>query len=810
MGELEDMRQSIQGYYGYAQNIQKYRLYLKEELKAGNISRSQYAQLQAEARSIGESRQQEAQRKYIEGDTPQFKTKEVPVKYSSPQRSDTTQVESVRAPTAQTTNSADLTKSQTGNVAARQELARQAQAEPQLRSVDVYKSGVRVDGGPYMTFEQYRSSKEDQMIQQNRLIKAAYPEETRGLPENQGYIMLEERQQEQPKDPNLIQRSWAAINKPVDVSKVPILGSARRGLNVFMAFNLAREKQAGERQAQSTNPLISAWGRARSGTASLNVDFYKTLEADIRRPSTWALAGIGSGIVRGAKAAGSLPAIQKISTPAAQKILKGGLLTLYGGTQAREIYQGRKSVGDVLGETAAYGLAYSVVDPAIGKVQSTAQKAAGAFKQWQYDKALQRWERSLSSGEPFRLSEGAQGPQRTLTGGSISDKQLRQTIQQLNKNKLGFGIERNPLRPYRENILGSGQTKLSRDQIIAFDSLGNMRNVRVVNQQPFVYDPKLQRYIEFNPDKYFLRTVKTSPMGDPDQVSRSLQAMRSYFAIKPSVQTKLVAPQAPSRSMSIPIVGPTAPKSTGSLPSIISQGAEAIGINRAALTNYMQPPAQTIPNYIYPVEQALPSIPLADNKGVELFLARVGLSSPTKLSPKISASVRPTQSPFEIQEPTPGQSPRESGLTAQRFEALPNVIKAQLPKISPIYEQTPRTEQLPKVTPILDQLPITAPAPSAPVPPSPTPWPAINIFQEIPQPNKPEIPGLPIWFSSLPNKQSSIFKIPEQRIQPRGFLPTLKSNVLAEFGKTPRFNIISGLGERYIPEKSKKKRRRKS
>lgn len=684
-------------------------------------------------------------------------------------------------------------------------------SEPQLetRTLEVYKNSVQLDTGQRLTFEEYERKNRADMIARNIAIKRALPISTRGLPVDKGQIVLDISKVEKEPEPTRAQKIWKKINTPLDPGKVPIVGDqlkkAQSMTYLMLAAPLAREKIGGQKMQQSSNPVVKNIGKIRSGAADFEADVITWFDKEIRTPSTWALAATGSLLAKGAGAAvKGIPVLSKVAAnPAAQKVVKGGLLALYGGVQAKEIKEGRKTLGQVVGETGAYMTAYSFVDPAINKVIDVSKAGVQSYKNWRADVNYQKWQKSIT-GDEFRLSEGAQGAQRTLTGGSLSDKQVQQAIRDLNKNKLGFGIEQNTLRPYKQDVLPTGQTKLSRDQIIAIDSLGNVQNVKVVNQQPFVYDPKLRTYVEYDPSKYFLRTVKTSPMGDPDRVSKALQQLRNTFTIKPSTQTQL--PTTPTTKK------PTLPFNTkssapsfdqsGSLPNVVSSGVKATQIDRAALSSFQIPKTQAIPNYVVDTG-AVAQAPIAQNKGgISVLLPKIGITPKPQFDTVIKASVKPTQLPSISSGSKPRQNPLDDILKATREAIKPSVI----PDISTGQSQRPRSGTTPRTQPVFDVLPIVTPSPSPPRPPTPTPLPQFGVFEEVLQPVPPQVPGLPAWYfgkskpRGFPGARRGSVK------QPRAFFPTLKSNILAEFGKTQKLSISSGLGERFIPKKKKKGR----
>lgn len=685
----------------------------------------------------------------------------------------------------------------------------QTEQQPKTRTLDVYKQSVQLDTGQRLTFEELEKQRRLDTIAQNVAIKRALPISTRGLPIDQGRINIEVQKVEKEPEPTRIQKIWKKINTPisVDVSKVPVIGNQlKRSLQtsaLVMAAPIAREKIQGEKMAKSSNPILANVGRFRSQYADFTKDALIAFEKEIRTPSTWALAATGSLITKGTGyVAKSTPYLSRIAAnPAAQKVVKGGLLTLYGGLQAREVQQGRKTPGQVVGETGAYATAYSFVDPAINKVIDVSKAGVQSFKNWRAQRAFEQWQKSIT-GDQFRLSEGAQGAQRTLSGGSLSDKQLKAAIQDLNKNKIGFGIEQNTLRPYRQTVTPTGQTKLSRDQIIAIDSLGNVQNVKVVNQKPFVYDPKLQKYVEFDPNKYFLRTVTSSPIGDQSRISKAFQDLRNLFTVKPGTQTTLPGTST-SKKPSFPFGGGSSPPkidSSGSLPKVVSSGVKTTQLDQAALSSFQIPKTQAVPNYIVDTGAAVPQAPLTQNKGgISVLLPKLGITPKPAFDTIIKASVQPGQPSAVRTSQKPAQDPLDDLLKASREAIKP----ASIPDISTGQRQRPRSGTIPRTQPVTDILPIVTPSPSFPA--TPTPIPELGFFEEL-TPQRQQPPGLPSWFfgksrqTSFPGSRRSSVK------QPRAFFPTLRSNILAQFGKTPQINIFSGLGERYIPAKRKKKR----
>ena len=108
--------------------------------------------------------------------------------------------------------------------------------------------------------------------------------------------------------------------------------------------------------------------------------------------------------------------------------------------------------------------------------------------------------------KPYVIYEDTGGVQRDLFGKSVSDTKLNNALYDLNKNKIGFGIEKNPLKT-TNNILSTNQQTLGKSKIIAVDNKGIATNVKVINNEPFVFNQNLNKYTEFVSGKYKLFTV---------------------------------------------------------------------------------------------------------------------------------------------------------------------------------------------------------------------------------------------------------------------------------------------------------------
>lgn len=660
----------------------------------------------------------------------------------------------------------------------------QSQPIPQVRTMELKKQSVVIDG-QRVRYEDYARDIRAGDIVENLKLRQALPMTSYGAPIGSGRIMMTGQPREAPAPESKLMKAWRAINEPVDLSKVPVLGDTSRMANTLIAASLAGSMLQGQKMLSSDNAVNRALGRVNIATSEFTRDFYGAFEKDIRRPTTWLTAGFGSMLVRGGGAvARSVPILSSSIT---KNLLKGGLFAAYGASQAIPIFAGKKTLGTAFGEAAAYGTAYQFMDPAIGKAAETIKAGAAKFKSWQAERQMQKWLKSVT-GDKWRITEGAAGPQRTLSGGSVSDPQLKAALRDLNKYKIGYGIEQNPLKPVRQSILPTGQTKLTRDEIWAFDNYGNFRAVRIMDNKPFIYDPAIKKYIEFDSSKYFLKTFKIGPTGeDPDRISKSFQALRNMFSISQSKQTTLTP--APSRLMK-PFKAP-APDQIfkESLPKVISQGVKTTQISPAALTSFYK--TQTTPVFMEPMTGAAGAALAQSNGRFTLFLPKLDISMKSGITQDLALSVLPRMQTKAKQRIS--ADPLEKSLTATMSKIIPGTII--------IPRQKTKTRTTPATIPKTSTTPITTPAP--------TPWPPIpnisKIFEPIAPPGAPMPPAPSIsWFFTFDKRsrrREFPFKMPKQ---PRMFAPTLKSAVFRETGKTSIWSIMSGLGERKIRKKKKR------
>lgn len=172
-------------------------------------------------------------------------------------------------------------------------------------------------------------------------------------------------------------------------------------------------------------------------------------------------------------------------------------------------------------ELAGEGVALYTIAQGTQAVVKTAIKGIDLGVQnikWKVNKAkFNKLEKSVTLNYEYKNLEGVRGSQRDLWGSSVSDTKIKYSLQDLNKNKIGFGIEQNPL-IQSSDYFPTGQTKLSQDSLFAVDSLGNIRQTKVSGGEVFVKDPNIKKFVEFNPKHYSLITVNPNPSNAPKNI----------------------------------------------------------------------------------------------------------------------------------------------------------------------------------------------------------------------------------------------------------------------------------------------------
>lgn len=195
-------------------------------------------------------------------------------------------------------------------------------------------------------------------------------------------------------------------------------------------------------------------------------------------------------------------------------VVAGEIATpLYYGYTLTELKKGRDPA-----ELAGEGVALWGISKATQKATQTVVSGVATAKTKIQTKIasikMNKLERSIMDNYPYKIKEGVSGSQRDLWGTSVSDSKVKSSIQDLNKFKIGYGIEQNPL-VSTNTYSPTGQTKLSQDKIFAIDSLGNIRQTQIKAGNVFVKDPKLNKFLEFNPKHYSLITINPNPANLP-------------------------------------------------------------------------------------------------------------------------------------------------------------------------------------------------------------------------------------------------------------------------------------------------------
>ena len=597
------------------------------------------------------------------------------------------------------------------------------------------------------------------------------------------------------------------VTTPIDTSQWGYVKKLPKFLRTqeVMYETLGKIKSKGEEKAKSKNKFIRVSGEFDKIRSDISKQFIETTSTPSTHLLTYGVNLIGVS-------AGKLPIAKKVvQSPLFQK----GVLTAYGTFQGLEILTKRKTVGEAVGETGAYALSSMATLPFAQATVKIPSKVKGVFstatqkvRTWQANRKFKAFEKSLYEKHPYKTFEKIYGSQRTLTGKSISDAKVKRALLDLNKNKLAFGIEKNTLKPYRENILGTGQTKLAKTQIIAIDKLGQPRAVRVADHKPFVYNPKLRKYVEFVSGKHKLFTIP-STFGSKirlEQIKIGKAFTQAPYMLATTKQTLLAKIKTPKV---IKLFSKTVkPKITPKLKAVKILGKGSLTyLDKSKLNVFSSKFSQAQPSYI----MGTPKPPITTIKSISTKDKELFFSLPKITSQPISDKDINIQQIFKPETKayqTPKIKPISKPITI--FDIGTGSKDIQLPKSLPevrvAQAQKPKSDTVSITKPILIVSPIVAQQPLF-TPPTPT----AQIIAKPPSIKPPVIPNLfPDLFKFGKQKErGSIisFKQPKQR--KRKFAPTLKSVIFGERGKTEKRSIITGLGERFLPQLKKKKKKKR-
>lgn len=349
-------------------------------------------------------------------------------------------------------------------------------------------------------------------IAENIKLKRALPETMRFVDLNQRVTITKKEVKQDDITPNIrndssVSDSVPSIQKPVNLSKVPLVSQTEKSVDLTLALKKAEGESlviVGEGD-RFKFPYINKSPRQLIGYVDItSADFVYSLKETLKTPMTWVVSG---AFAKGGEALGAVKVLKPVV-----KVIEKALFAGFVGYEGLQVVSGQKSIGTAGGELAAYG--------GIGRAFSEGSAGANKFLGSKFKEL--RWEmmeiqfdmleaRQMNRKVPFKVLEGVEGEavsQRTLTGQAIPQDRLKFLTQ-----REGFyGLEANTLKTYNNELMPSGQIKLVPDRLVAYDSLGKEYPARVSNQEVYVLDAKLKKYVEFNPDKYYLKTVSSTPM----------------------------------------------------------------------------------------------------------------------------------------------------------------------------------------------------------------------------------------------------------------------------------------------------------
>lgn len=744
--EIDTLAQNIRGRYGFARYNTRYIQAIKQGRRSGVISSQEYKKLYHYYQDVKKSRHEGKILRLEQA----VKENKVNLKPQVIEADKERTFSGYKSPLLETERAVKSAQEEVDRQRSEQIFNNQAQAESQAQA--------------------------DKIAEQIALRQALQPS-TRGIPIDQEIRIT----REEPKD------------KPPETFKSGFVGFFKDVGNTFVS---------GARGVGKV--LYDPFETGRTGLTDLGIDPKVTKDKTFHQweESTFKVYGGRSQLVYDVdvQTAGKL-AGASILAKSYPNVIKWGVRTI-------PAVEGYKFFKDPSAEQGGRVVASTLLVATSELAPKVITKVKTKYNQWKFDRAVKGMDNKIFLKHEYVNLEGVDGSQRDLYGRSISDKQVNRALAEINKNKIAFGIEQNTLNPRQETILNTGQKTLIKNQIVALDPSGRVFPVKVVDHTPYVLDPKINKYVEFVSGKYSLFTIpENTGLGSikAEQIN-----LGKVFTDKPVIfpdtkQTLLVEPKV-DRSFKI-LKSPTPPTPPTPPPlKVVSSGVSSTRLKTTQdYTNILGSVTKTQPNLIYspnvpssPLKidlnvkkDALFFFPTSNRERIDQGSFNINISDiKPDISPRIKGDIKPIVKPEISVKP---RSALDIDLTA-------------LPKIKLDVAQKPKTipeldvQQITQLTPALDLVQVQ---------------PQKQIFRAFPTPKpspKPATPTTPFYFSTFsklkPTKTQS-------RVMPKisgkafKFSPTLKSVVFREVGKTPKINITTGLGNRFLQPITKKKKKKK-
>lgn len=581
-----------------------------------------------------------------------------------------------------------------------------------------------------------------------------------------------------PREPTKAEKTAQFLTSPVSFEKVPVLKKMETNMQRVLAGTYAISKYKAEQMKTSKSPIVRAYGKASSFGADLVFKDYTPAAYDTMKTPSTHIISFGFNIV----GAAASPIVSKF--PAVRKAGNIIIGTAYSTYQGVQIATGKKTYGGVLGETVGYGVSSTFTKPLAQATVKAPQVVYTKVKsgiehykaQYQFNKVYKDY-----GGAPYMQSEGVY-KQRTLTSQSISDKQLSGILAHQNRNKIGFGIERNTLRPAQNTFMSSGQQRLAQDKIIAVDIRGKFHKVKIVDRQPYVYNQRLGKYTEFVSGKYKLYTLtpNVKPLFSVSYKPSSSQAALTDYGFKPPVTPRKKVINLDSNIMNLG--KPEAPKE---IKIFSTSGAPAIRLD-VKQTGLFSKTQYTTPPLTIDTTPIQTNIPLGKGKTLEFiapafsFKPNIKARSDLKISQDVGfkPKVTPLSKPVSLIGSDISSGSRvdiaqdikldTGAVTKQKLDTLN--VSSSFSSYSSLVSPPSYTPSFPVETPI--QPPLI----------------------------------LPSGFALFGGRSKGIAKNFKINVtQGKGFKPSVRAATFNLKGITPKGSIITGIGERFVKKKKKKK-----
>ena len=542
-----------------------------------------------------------------------------------------------------------------------------------------------------------------------------------------------------------------------EIRKAPEPTSISR---IIMAGEKLQQQASRERVLDRT---VMAFGFEAAGqTTQAAGEFAESFVETIKRPETAVVVG------------GTLLLTRSPQIAEAVQIGLTALLPVIGVEKLRQIGRGEETFAGAAGEFGAFAAAFKAGELALeapGFIRSKAREI-------KLTRGFRKLERGVMLEEPFRLVEFEEtvGIQRDLFGRPVPEAQVRRALREVDINKIGFGIERNPLRPLSEDILPTGQQRLVKDIIVGISKVtSEIRPVRIIERQPFIFEPKTGKFVEFVPQGEFSLITMTPQQGIRARVD----------LLDTSIQTRLVEPTPPSRIFRRL---PSSEKlSSQELvePKIFSRrGVDTVSLRRVSSQDLLFRTVPVQETFLEPVVEPLPTIPrITKIPKTRHFLLFTGLGL------REQVGVKERVSPLEISAVgLLGTEAFKLDVTPQqRVDIFQRVKPRILPREALDIGQTQAQDIIQEITPVTPTLP----------PPPPLP-----DFDITKPPRQPPIEPPPLLFPKLKLKQK---KTKERLYDPfeqeKLFVPSLTAFELGLRGKLDEKKLFAGFELRPITKK---------